>query len=314
MVYHSQLRIGDVPLNIWKFIFEMLLWNTVIGVIIILIAGGFLLKPVNKFLDIIHHLASGHYNVRLNFTGPVSHLPTVKEITDSINVLASELEQTEILRTDFINNFSHEFKTPIVSIAGFAKMLKRGDLSPEEQQEYLDIIEEESMRLAQMSTNVLNLTKVESQTILTDVSEFNLSEQIRTCVLVLEGKWTKKNIEMSLTEEDYHIKGNPDLLQLVWINLLDNAIKFSENYNPVEVRILQDSDKTTVEISNYCEDIPEEKQTKIFSKFYQGEESHGKEGNGVGLAIAKKVIELHNGSVYVTSKNGKTTFYTVIPR
>lgn len=124
-------------------------------------------------------------------------------MVESFNATASELAGTEMLRSDFINNFSHEFKTPIVSIAGFASFLRQGDLTRAEQLEYLDIIESESKRLADMATNVLNMTKVENQAILTDVSTFNLSEQLRTCVLLLERKWEKKNLEMNLDLEEY---------------------------------------------------------------------------------------------------------------
>lgn len=313
LVYQGTLRLGEVKLNAGKFILDMLLWSTGIGMVLTLLTSRFPLKPVNKFLNMINRLASGDYSVRLHYRGPLSRLPAVREMTDSVNALAAELEQTEILRNDFINNFSHEFKTPIVSIAGFAKMLKRGDLTGEQRREYLDIIEEESLRLAQMASNVLDLTKVESQTILTDVQTFNLTEQIRTCVLMLEGKWTRKHIEMALPEEEYEITGSAELLKLVWINLLDNAVKFSSDYDPVEVKIRQDSDFTAVGISNFCADIPREKTDKIFSKFYQADESHAAEGNGVGLAIVKKVTELHKGSVSVRSEGGKTVFTVMLP-
>lgn len=170
------------------------------------------------------------------------------------------------------------------------------------------------MRLSQMATNVLNLNKVESQTILTDIQTYNLSEQLRTSVLVLEGKWTRKHIEIMLPEEEYQLTGNMDLLNQVWINLLDNAIKFSAEYSVVEVRVRQDEASTAVEISNFCKDIPPEKLDKIFSKFYQADESHAAEGNGIGLAVVKKVVDLHNGSLKVISDGGKTTFRVTLPR
>lgn len=308
MVHRGYMIIGTVDLDIGRFIFQMMLWSFGIGAVLTLVTSRITLKPVNKFLNMINRLASGEYAARLSYKGPLSELPAIREMTDSVNTLAEKLGQTEILHNDFINNFSHEFKTPIVSIAGFVKVLKRGDLSEAQQREYLDIIEEESLRLAQMSTNVLNLTKVESQTVLTDIERFNLTEQIRTCVLMLERKWTRKNIEMKLPEEEFEIRGNMELLKQVWINLLDNAIKFSPEYSPVEVVIRQDEGTTCVDISNFCEDIPPEKQEIIFAKFYQADESHAAEGNGIGLAVVKKVVDLHCGTVHVTSQNGKTTF------
>lgn len=131
-----------------------------------------------------------------------------------------------MLRSDFINNFSHEFKTPIVSIAGFAKLLRRGNLTDEQKEEYLEVIEEESLRLSAMANNVLNLTRVENQTILTEVTRFNLSEQIRGAVLLLAEKWTPKNLYMDMQFGEHMICANEELLKQVWINLLDNAIKF----------------------------------------------------------------------------------------
>lgn len=151
--------------------------------------------------------------------------------------MAEELENTQMLRSDFINNFSHEFKTPIVSIAGFAKLLRRGNLTDAQKEEYLAIIEEESLRLAAMATNVMNLTKVENQTILTDLTTFNLSEQIRACVLLLEEKWSRKELDLDLEFPEYTIRANEELLKQVWINLLDNAIKYSPNYGEIGVRI-----------------------------------------------------------------------------
>ena len=223
-------------------------------------------------------------------------------------MLAEELQNTEMLRSDFINNFSHEFKTPIISIAGFAKLLKRGNLSEKQKLEYIDIIEEESLRLSYMATNVLNLTKVENQSILTDIMEFNLSEQIRSSVLLLENRWTKKHLEFSLEFEECNIFANEELLKQVWINLLDNAIKFSQEYGLIEVKIKEEQETYKVSVANAGYEIPQESMDKIFNKFYQADESHASEGNGVGLAIVKKIVELHKGSVVVESKNGITVF------
>jgi signal transduction histidine kinase len=228
--------------------------------------------------------------------------------------MAQELQNTEVLRSDFINNFSHEFKTPIVSIAGFAKLLKRGNLTDEQKNEYIDIIEEESLRLSYMATNVLNLTNVENQTILTDVSEFNLSEQIRSAVLLLEDKWSRRKLEMYIDFDEYMIFANEELLKHVWINLLDNAIKFSPEYGVLGIKIEEINEFLYVSISNSGDPIPSELREKIFNKFYQADESHSSEGNGIGLAIVKRVVELHNGIVSVQSKDNLTTFTVKLPK
>ena len=214
----------------------------------------------------------------------------------------------------FRKYFSHEFKTPIISIAGFAKLLKKGNLKEEQKKEYLDIIEEESLRLSYMATNVLNLTKVENQTILTDVTSYNLSEQIRACVLLLENRWTKKKIEFSLEFDEYEINANEELLKQIWINLIDNAIKFSTDYGMIMIRIKESNDRYKISIANTGTEIPKESMPKIFNKFYQADESHASEGNGVGLAIVKKIVDLHKGSIEVESENGFTVFEIELDR
>ncbi|MBQ9030536.1 MAG: HAMP domain-containing protein [Parasporobacterium sp.] len=316
LVNSGSLQIGGTitSLNLGSFILTLLILNAIIGAILAALTTNIILKPINKIFHSLNRLASGDYSARLNFQGPVSRISTIRELTDSFNTMARELEQTEMLRSDFINNFSHEFKTPIVSIAGFAQLLKRGNPTPEEQAEYLDVIEKESLRLARMATNVLDLTRIENQNILTDQVSFNVSEQLRTCMLLLEGKWTEKQIEPVLPVEEHYIVGNEDLMKQVWNNLFDNAIKFSSAYGSVEALIEEKEGRTDITISNYGDPIPEESIDKIFSKFYQADESHASEGNGVGLAVVKKIVELHRGSVRVLCQNGKTSFIVSLPQ
>ncbi len=272
------------------------------------------LRPVNDVIRSVKKLAGGDYSERIHFSKTLSRHPDIKGFADSFNSLATELENTEMLRSDFINNFSHEFKTPIVSIAGFAKLLKKGNLSEEQQKEYLNIIEEESLRLSSMATNVLALTKIENQSILTDVSRFNLSEQIRNCVLLLESKWSKKNIDMDVDFDEFDIRANSEILKEVWINLIDNAIKFTDDFGTIKIAISETDGKISVRITNTGVTIPPEKIERIFNKFYQADEAHSSMGNGVGLAIVKKAVSLHSGKVSVESGNEKTTFTVILPK
>ena len=271
------------------------------------------LKPVNQVINAMNRLASGDYHTRLSFSGILSKHPTVREAEHSFNAMAKELENTELLRSDFINNFSHEFKTPIVSIAGFAKLLRRGGLTEQEREEYLEIIENESLRLSAMATNVLNMTRVENQTILTDVKQFNLSEQLRSCVLQLENRWTKKNLEWEMAQDEYNVTGDEELLREVWLNLLDNAIKFSPEWSVIRVAIQEREFTTAVSITNTGSKIPAEDKERIFQKFYQADRSHATEGHGIGLAVVKRVVELHRGTVSVSSEENATTFTVVLP-
>ena len=303
---------GDLDLG--TVILVMTLVSLVIGGVMAFFSSRLPLKPINNLINKLNRLAAGDFKARLEFGSILSSHSAFKEISDSFNTMAEELENTEMLRNDFINHFSHEFKTPIVSITGFAKLLSKGNLTEEQKATYIHAIEEESVRLSYMATNVLNLTKVENQTNLTNVSTFNLSEQIRSAVLLLEMKWAEKNLELQLDFEEYTIEANEELLKQVWINLMDNAVKFTPRCGTVALELLDMGDSLRFQISNTGSDIPIEKQAKIFHKFYQADESHATGGNGVGLAIVKRIVDLHQGVVEVQSGGGITTFTVTLPK
>lgn len=287
--------------------------SLIIGALMVIPFGKISLSPINKLVNGMNSLAAGNFKTRIEYGALIERHPTFSEITESFNTLAEELENTEVLRSDFINNFSHEFKTPIVSIAGFAKLLKKGNLTDEQKVQYLDAIEEESMRLSYMATNVLNMTKVENQTILTDVTRFNLSEQVRSTLLLLENAWSKKNVDLQLDFDEFDIEANEELLKQVWINLIDNAVKFVPRCGTVSLDIREAGDNIEVTVSNTGKDIEPDKIDKIFNKFYQADESHAGEGNGIGLSIVKRIVELHDGRVSVESRNGMTSFKVSLP-
>ncbi len=299
--------------SVLRLLLYMGLISLVLGGILSFLAARIPMKSATRAIDTINRLAKGEFSARMSFEDPIQSHPAIREMTESFNLMAQELEQTELLRSDFVNNFSHEFKTPIVSIAGFAKLLRRGNLTQAQKEEYLAIIEEESLRLADMATNMMYLSKVENQTILTDRTRFNLSEQLRSCVLLLESKWSGKNLMPDLEFGEYPITANEELLKQVWINLLDNAIKFSPNQGELPVRIQPEAGQLAVSITNYGVEIPEDKQDKIWNKFYQGDESHASHGNGIGLAVVKRIVQLHGGSVAVFSRDGITTFTVKLP-
>lgn len=314
LVHLGQLRMGEGELRTGTFILIIAVASILIGTGLSVTAGRYPLRPLNNIINAMNRLAAGDFQARLKFQGRLSKLPVVKEVEDSFNKMASELENTELLRSDFINNFSHEFKTPIVSIAGFAKLLRKGDLTEQEEAEYLEIIENEALRLSDMATNVLNLSRVENQTILTDVTEYNLSEQLRACVLLLEDKWEKKNLELILDFKEHKITANAELLKQVWLNLLDNAVKFTTDYGLVEVTVSESADQIVVSVMNSGKEIPAESRNRIFQKFYQADESHATEGNGIGLAIVHKIVALHGGHVEVDSREGRTAFTVTLPK
>lgn len=299
-----------VNLRLPVFVIFFFIASIIIGTIVAILISNIPLKPINRLVWGLKRLSNGEYNTKID----LGNYSVLKELTDSFNSLAEELKDTEMLRSDFINNFSHEFKTPIVSIRGFAKLLQKDDLTPSQRQEYLDVIVEESTRLSTMATNVLNLTKVENQAILTDISKYNLSEQIRNCILLLEKKWSQKNITVEADFPEYMINANEEMLKQVWINIIDNAIKFSYQYGEIKVMIEELTDDYLITIINHGEIISKEDQQKIFNKFYQADTSHASEGTGVGLAIVKKIIELHHGIVGVKSNEEETSFIIKISK
>jgi len=265
--------------------------------------------PVKKLIRGMTRLANGHFEERMEFR----EMSAMQEVGNAFNALASELENTEMLRSDFVNNFSHEFKTPIVSIRGFARILQRSDLTDAQRQEYVGIIVDESTRLANMATNVLNLTKIEKQTILAGKQEFNLSEQLRRCILLLEKKWDSKQLSMIADFPEYLLSGDEELLKEVWVNLLDNAIKFSPEGAQVEVRVQRRDEWLEVAVVNHGPQIPPEQMKRLYDKFWQGDPSRAAEGTGIGLSIVKKVVDLHNGRIDVQSSAQETSFTVLLP-
>lgn len=285
-------------------------FSLLFGTILAIIMSHVVLKPIRKVISAANKLADGKFDTRIDLKGPFEF----KQLSTSFNHMAKELGNTEILRSDFINNFSHEFKTPIVSLRGFAKVLKYDELSLEERNEYLDIIISESERLADLSANVLKLSKIEHQEIITNIERFNISEQIRRSIVILENKWNIKQLSFDFDCNEIYINGNEELLSEVWINLLDNAIKFAPEDSIILINLTRDEFHATFEIRNGGSGMDEETRERIFDKFYQGDTSHSSSGNGLGLTIAHKIIELHKGTIGVKESNlAGTTFQVILP-
>ena len=279
-----------------------------IGTIVSACSSRVALKNIREFIEATDKLSRGDFSARLNINKP----PEFKILSKNFNAMAKELGGIEVLRTDFINNFSHEFKTPIISIKGFAEILKDDDLSKEEKNEYLDIIIEESKRLSSLATNVLNLSKIETQVILNDIQRFNIGEQIRQSILLLDSKFQAKNILLDINIEDCYINGNKEMLNQVWVNLLDNAIKFNSKNGIVSINMKKEEGNIFINITDTGVGIESESIPKIFDKFYQGDISHATHGNGLGLTIVKKIIKLHGGTIECDSIVSKGTKFTII--
>ena len=266
------------------------------------------LRPMDELVSAMHAVSQGDFSVRVNG----ENLPgDMGELVSSFNSMAQDLGGLEMFRKDFINNFSHEFKTPIVSIRGFAKQLERDDLTDAQRREYLAIIVSESDRLANMASNVLLLTKLENQTIVTDKTVYRLDEQLRNCILLLEKQWEEKEMELDLDLAEVEYRGNEEMVAHIWVNLIGNAIKFSPNGAPLKIRLWAEQSQVVVQIADAGEGMSPETQRRIFEKFYQGDTAHATAGNGLGLSLVKRIVDLCQGSIEVESALGKGSVFTV---
>lgn len=308
-LYFNIIDINDENFQAWLYLLTAIVASVIIGTGISIIASIFFIRPIDKLINGLSDLSNGLYSVRLN----LGSYAIMKELSKNFNTLAKELEQNEFIHNDFINNFSHEFKTPISSINGLINLLKNKKLSEEKKVEYLNIIEEEAGRLLTLTSNILTLSKVDNKTILSNIEKYNLSEQLRNCILLYEKKWTQKKLSLSLDFDEIFIFANEDLLKQVWINLIDNAIKFANKKTELKITIEQNNKNTIISIDNIGIEISEEQKEKIFNKFYQIDSTHAKEGNGIGLSIVKSIVNLHKGNIDVNSNNGHTIFIITLP-
>lgn len=211
----------------------------------------------------------------------------------------------ETLRNDFIVNVSHEFKTPIAAIEGYATLMQDQELSPEERADYSRLIIESTRQLSSLSSNILKLSKLENQEIVGGKKEFALDEQLRQALLLLEAQWNDKGINLELTLEPVVYYGNEELLMQVWLNLLSNAIKFTDNGGEVAVSLLSAEDAVTVRIADSGTGMTEEVMKRIFEKFYQGDKSRSAEGNGLGLPLVRRIVELSGGVYQWIARRGR---------
>jgi len=308
--YMLMLRTGVLRPLMQKAFWPMLLVGMCILFAILLTTGfgGRQLMPIRKVNKAMKQVSKGDFSILLDESESVGE---IRELVSSYNHMVSELSSIEMFRKDFINNFSHEFKTPIVSIRGFAKQLQRDDLTDEQRREYTRIIVAESERLANMSSNVLLLTKLENQQIVTDQTTYSLDEQLRNCILLMEKQWSEKDLDLRLDLDALDYLGNEEMMSHVWVNLISNAIKFSPRGGVLEVGCMQVQSFIVVHVRDEGEGMDAATQARIFEKFYQGDSAHATEGNGLGLALAKRIVELCRGKIAVDSAPGQGTRFSV---
>lgn len=272
-------------------------------------------RPVQRIADAAGKITQGDFSVRIQPVFTLGGQDGFNTIIHSFNRMAEELSGIETLRTDFISNVSHELKTPLAIIQNCGTMLQRPGLTEEQRQEYAKTVTDASRRLADLITNILKLNKLENQQIYPEKEVFNVGEQLCECLLGFEDIWEGKDIEL-VTDiaEDVFVKSDRSLLSLVWNNLFSNALKFTPAEGRVSVSLKAKGAFAVVQISDTGCGISPEVGAHIFEKFYQGDSSHATQGNGLGLALVKRVMDIVDGDISVSSEVGRGSVFTVTIR
>lgn len=298
---------GLWPLRVVGPLVLLLLISAFIGTAVAWLFSRSTLRPMRRLIAATREVAAGNFEVRVD----LGHVVEMRELAASFNTMAQELANTETLRRDFVNDFSHEFKTPIVSIRGFAKLLQQEDTSDAERVEYAGIIVQESERLVNLSKNILDLSRLENLEIVSERGPFSLDEQIRQTIALMEPRWSAGDINIEVDLEPLELVSNEDMVQQVWVNLLDNAIKFTPSGGIIDLSLQRQGDEAVFRIADDGSGMDAAQLAHIFDRFYQGDTSHAGSGNGLGLSICQRIIELCGGSLAVESAPQKGATFTV---
>ncbi|MBE5934151.1 MAG: HAMP domain-containing histidine kinase [Lachnospiraceae bacterium] len=268
--------------------------------------------PVRKIVKAAEQIMQGDFSVRISPIGKLGQYNEFDEIIDCFNKLAQELGSVETLRTDFIANVSHEMKTPLAVMQNYGTLLQAPGLSEEQRMEYAKGVTDGARRMADMMTNILKLNRLENQQIFPQATKYDLGEQLCECLLQFENVWEQNNIEIDTDIEDgVKVKADAELLSLVWNNLFSNAFKFTEQGGKVILSLTQENGQAVVKIQDTGCGMTPEVGAHIFEKFYQGDTSHSVQGNGLGLALVKRVVDITQGEIGVESTLGKGSTFTV---
>ena len=269
-------------------------------------------RPVMRIIKGLERISAGDFDTRIQPVSDLSGMAEYNEIIEYINKMAQELSGVETLRTDFVSNVSHEMKTPLAVIRNYSALLSADTISDQERKEYADAIDQATRRLSSLVENILKLNKLENQQIYPQKRTYDLSEQICQCLLEFESIWEEKNIDIDTSIDDcVTVTADPELLSIVWKNLISNAMKFTENGGTVSVSVQQSSGSVLVSVSDTGCGMDSDTGRHIFEKFYQGDTSHASKGNGLGLALVKRIVDITGADITVESQLGKGSTFTV---
>jgi signal transduction histidine kinase len=278
----------------------------ILGTALIFLAAIDVAKPIKKLSIASKHVADGDLTVQI----PPKGIGELRELIDNFNHMVQKLSENEYLHKEFASNVSHEFNTPITSLKGYAKLLKRKLLTDEKRDEYADIIIYETDRLSRLSSNLLRLSELENKGKIIIRDKFALDEQLREAVVLLQSIWEDKNIDINLDLDEIKISGDKALLYQVWINIIFNAIKYSNIGGSIHIRLIQNNGVYVIILDNGI-GMSQEELGKVFLRFYKADKSRNTAGSGLGLSIAKKIVELHGGEINVESQEKSGTTFTV---
>ncbi|MBQ8623294.1 MAG: HAMP domain-containing histidine kinase [Oscillospiraceae bacterium] len=290
----------------------LLIQLNLFSLIVAMVATHFLSKlffdPIKELRHGMQEIADGKFDTRLETKSSSNE---IQEVFAGFNMMAQELSSTEILQTDFVSNVSHEFKTPINAIEGYTMLLQSTENIDEVENEYIEKILFNTRRLSSLVSNILLISKIENQTIQTHKEKYGLDEQIREDILALEYMWEPKNIEFDVDLDTVIYSGNKNIMHHVWSNLLSNAVKFSPDGGRIKMRLHKKEKQIIFTIEDQGPGLSEETKSHIFDKFYQGDTSHKEEGNGLGLALVKRILSIAGGDITAENTADGGCLFTV---
>ncbi len=304
--YLFPLFAKDLVIPDWVCI---LIFSILVGVACAIFTNKFVLSKISEISKSMTRVADGEFDVKLKTD---SKIEEIQDIYRSFNLMTDELSATEILKTDFVSNVSHEFKTPISAIDGYAMLLQDKNLSDEERDIYIEKILSNTQRLSTLVGNILLISRLENQSIGVKREKYRLDEQIRQVLVLLEEKWSEKELELDVDLENIEYFGSESLMFHVFNNLIGNAIKFDPNGGELFLRLRDRDGKIIFTVEDSGPGINAEQMKHIFDKFYQSDSSHKEEGNGLGLTLVKKVVEIEGGTVFAENRQSGGCKFTVV--
>ncbi len=294
----------------WASLVNLVFTVVLVGTVVTVLVSKYFFNPIKRLREGMERVADGDYTVSLESKNTAHE---VQEVFAGFNMMTQELRSTEILQSDFVSNVSHEFKTPITAIEGYSTLLQGAEDLDDDSREYIEKILFNTKRLSTLVGNILLLSRIDNRNIPTNKTEFSLDEQIRQSIVALEPEWTKRQTEFDIDMEDIRFFGNENLLIHVWNNLIGNAIKFGPEGGVVRIKLYKKEGRIYFTVEDRGAGISEETKKHMFDKFYQGDSSHREEGNGLGLALVKRILAVSGGEITAENlRNGGCRFTVML--